>query len=595
MARAAGSAGLDKVLNQIESEEQQAVVAAESEGPVSLYRKYRPRRFDQLLGQGAVCNHLEAVVNSGHPNHAYMFSGSRGCGKTTTARLFAAALNCEDRDGAEPCGVCLSCITTLSGDSMGSVVELNAANNRGIDDMRDLISTLSLAVSTKYKVVIIDEVHQLTNAGGSVLLKYLEEPPSSQVIFILATTDPDKVLPTILSRVTHLRFQLLKNDQLEVLVRSVAEQEGMDLSDEQVHSAVFSGRGSARDTLSALDVVQYGGIPETRQTLLDVTWALAKRDVAGLLIGLSRAEASGGLEPLSVAEDVLAMLRDALVRQQAPELLPDAALAELAEPVDLMIAEYTPMQLIRCIEVMADSTSNIRLSGNGRAALEAGLIKALLPQARSTLEQLRSEIDRLEGLIDRVQAQLDTPPLYRPLHAEPVSQSGPDPWAQVVEQDAAALEQASEPEAETEPSEPEVVDPYVAAQESAWPDEPPITETASKGKEKGKDRDPWAGEPESAFPDQQPVVKPVVAPEAPAMPKSTKTPIAPHIITDEEFGVFIQRFNGRPQANLRRGWRLLVGVDGEYQLRTLRPLDSATKETITGFLGNCIFETDKEQ
>src|SRR6202453_181648 len=220
---------------------------------VSLYRRFRPGRFSEIKGQDHVVRALQSAVRDDRVSHAYLFSGPRGTGKTSSARILAKALNCLDSVDGEPCGVCTSCLEIERGTSL-DVHELDAASNNGVDAMRDLVSHAALGTPGRWKVYIVDEVHMLSNSAANALLKTLEEPPS-HVVFVLATTDPQKVPATIKSRTQHFEFGLLGAEALTDLVRDVNLAAGLDLADEDLSVAVRKGRGSARDALSALDQV----------------------------------------------------------------------------------------------------------------------------------------------------------------------------------------------------------------------------------------------------------------------------------------------------------------------------------------------------
>ncbi|HLF41574.1 MAG TPA: DNA polymerase III subunit gamma/tau, partial [Acidimicrobiia bacterium] len=229
----------------------------------SLYRKHRPQTFGELVGQEQVSTALRNAVREGRVGHAYLFSGPRGTGKTTTARVLAKALNCEQRQGqdpgdGEPCNACVSCTEITSGTSM-DVVELDAASNRGVNEMRSLLERVAYrSAGGNWKVYIVDEVHMLTKEASATLLKTLEEPPG-HVIFVLATTDPQMVLPTIRSRTQHFEFGLLSVDQLAGHLVEIARREGVESDAETVSLLARRAGGSARDALSLLDqALAYG-------------------------------------------------------------------------------------------------------------------------------------------------------------------------------------------------------------------------------------------------------------------------------------------------------------------------------------------------
>src|SRR3954466_4232655 len=210
----------------------------------SLYRRYRPRRFAEIRGQDHIVTALRNAVREGRVGHAYLFSGPRGTGKTSTARILAKVLNCASPDDGEPCGVCESCVEVTAGTSL-DVHELDAASNNGVEAMRDLVARAALGTPGRWKVYIIDEVHMLSAAASNALLKTLEEPPS-HVIFVLATTDPQKVLPTIRSRAQHFEFRLIGPEVLGGLLKDVNASAGLGVPVEAIDLAVRRGRGSAR-------------------------------------------------------------------------------------------------------------------------------------------------------------------------------------------------------------------------------------------------------------------------------------------------------------------------------------------------------------
>jgi len=243
----------------------------------SLYRRYRPQRFSELRGQDHVSRTLRNAVRENRVAHAYLFSGPRGTGKTSSARILAKALNCAAPTDGEPCGVCESCVEVAAGTSL-DVHELDAASNNGVEAMRDLVARASLGTPGRWKVYIVDEVHMLSAAASNALLKTLEEPPG-HVVFVLATTDPQKVLPTIRSRTQHFEFRLLPADVLAEHLRWVAADAGLEVAPEAIDLVARRGNGSVRDALSALDqVAAAGGVDDQTVPVDEVVEALCERD-----------------------------------------------------------------------------------------------------------------------------------------------------------------------------------------------------------------------------------------------------------------------------------------------------------------------------
>ena len=284
----------------------------------ALYRKYRPQRFGELVGQDHITGALRNAVHEDRIGHAYLFSGPRGNGKTTTARILAKALNCLDLgDDGEPCGQCENCVSIAAG-TFSDLIEMDAASNRGVDDARDLVAriNLGLGATSKRKVYLLDEVHMLTKDAANTLLKTLEEPPA-HVVFVLATTEPEKVLPTIRSRTQHFEFKYLTVDELSGLLASVLADEGVDFEPDALAIVARAAGGSARDSESLLDLVlarggavtvaaveaALGGAPfELQIAILD---AIASEDVAGVLTGIA-ALLDAAHDPRRIAESLLA-------------------------------------------------------------------------------------------------------------------------------------------------------------------------------------------------------------------------------------------------------------------------------------------------
>jgi DNA polymerase-3 subunit gamma/tau len=359
---------------------------------VSLYRRFRPGRFDELRGQDHVVRALQSAVRDDRVSHAYLFSGPRGTGKTSSARILAKALNCAAPVDGEPCGVCTSCTEITQGTSL-DVHELDAASNHGVDAMRDLVAHAALATPGRWKVYIVDEVHMLSNAAANALLKTLEEPPS-HVVFVLATTDPQKVPPTIRSRTQHLEFRLIGAETLHALLESVREQAGLTVDEESVQAAVRRGRGSARDALSALDqVVASGTSDAARPELSSVLRAVGQGAVADVLVNLSTLLARGW-GPQQMATELVDDLRQVFLAVLAPELCavsgPDRGeFAALAESMGLA-------RVVRSMEILGRALVDMRDAPDAQVVLEIAIVRATRPDLDSGIEALTERVSALE-------------------------------------------------------------------------------------------------------------------------------------------------------------------------------------------------------
>src|SRR4051794_16494093 len=367
----------------------------------SLYRRYRPQRFDEVRGQDHVTRALRNAVREGHVSHAYLFSGPRGTGKTSTARILAKALNCTDIQDGEPCGVCESCVQVQRGASL-DVVELDAASNRKLDEMRDLLSRVALGTPGRWKVYIIDEVHQLTPDASSALLKTLEEPPA-HVVFVLATTDPQKVLPTIRSRTQHFEFRLLPADILGQLVHDVNTRAGLGVMPEAIDLVVRKGAGSARDALSVLDQVAASGEVVDEGVVVDeLVESLCDRDAGRALVAVAEG-VGAGRDPRQLTVDLLEHLRHAFLSVMARSLvpLPDDAVDHVEDQARRL---GTP-GLVRAMETLGESLVEMRESLDTRVSLEVALVRIARPEADASPAALLERIERLErGLSGHVTA-----------------------------------------------------------------------------------------------------------------------------------------------------------------------------------------------
>ncbi|MEO7397793.1 MAG: DNA polymerase III subunit gamma/tau [Ilumatobacteraceae bacterium] len=359
---------------------------------LSLYRRYRPRRFGEIRGQDHVVRALRNAVLNEREGQGYLFSGPRGTGKTTSARVLAKVLNCTNAVGGEPCCVCDSCVAVETGTSF-DVHELDAASNNGVDAMRDLIEKASLGTPGRHKVYILDEVHMLSKGAEAALLKTLEEPPP-HVVFVLATTDPQKVSATIRSRVQHLEFHLLPLDELEAHIRWVAADAGLVISDDAFQAVLAQGGGSARDTLSALELVAASGGEAPDTTSYDeFIEAFINTDAGQALAALAHA-VQQGRDPRSIAQDIIRRLRDCFLSLMAPELvqLPDAQAAHVGAQAQRLGAAA----VVRAMERLGTMLVEMRHAPDPRLLLDIALVQLTNETSGNDLTAILARLDRVE-------------------------------------------------------------------------------------------------------------------------------------------------------------------------------------------------------
>jgi DNA polymerase-3 subunit gamma/tau len=442
-----------------------------SSGP-SLYRRHRPRTFADVVGQEHVVRTLSNAIEHGKVHHAYLFVGSRGTGKTSMAKILAACLNCVNGPTIEPCGVCESCVSIANATSL-DVIEMDAASNNSVDDIRDLREAVAYApVSGRSKVYILDEAHMLSTAAWNAFLKTLEEPPPNTV-FVLATTEAAKVLPTVVDRCHRFDFTRPTVEQLAAVVRRVAETEGIQIGPDAVGLLARHATGSFRDALGTLEqLVTYSG---TKIAMEDVLAVLGVAD-ADLVFGAVDAVASGDPKSalLAVAKlgetgrDMAGFMRDLEIH--ARELLVVQTLGSVPAEISItpdrdqrlaeQAARVTPADAVRLLDLLAAAMRSTKEGADARTQLELALTKAASPEVDPSARALHARIERLEQALAGEQPQAVTLPHVEP---PPVPANTPQPRAQ-----------ASAQEAEPEPAAVAVADPPVGGLElgtvsELWP------------------------------------------------------------------------------------------------------------------------------
>jgi DNA polymerase-3 subunit gamma/tau len=358
----------------------------------SLYRRYRPQRFAELRGQEHLVRALQHAVSTETVGHAYLFSGPRGTGKTSTARILAKVLNCANPIDGEPCGVCDSCVAVEQGSSF-DVHELDAASNNGVEAIRELINKASMGTPGRTKVYILDEVHMLSTPASNALLKTLEEPPA-HVVFVLATTDPQKVLPTIRSRTQHFDVRLLSADELTALAEFIIDDAGLEVPPGAVDYVVRVGAGSARDMESALDqVVAAGGIPDDSDALDELVEALCERDTGRAMLAVEAAIA-GGRAPRMLGEMLIGRLRDVFLASMKSDLarLPDRDRQRVTEQA----GRLGPAGATRALEVLGEAFVGIQDAPDQRIPLEVALVRLTRPELDTSVAALADRVTLLE-------------------------------------------------------------------------------------------------------------------------------------------------------------------------------------------------------
>ncbi|MBS2962730.1 DNA polymerase III subunit gamma and tau [Actinocrinis puniceicyclus] len=417
---------------------------------LALYRRYRPETFEEVIGQEHVTQPLQRALSNQRVNHAYLFSGPRGCGKTTSARILARCLNCDQGPTPTPCGTCKSC-TDLARGGPGSidVIEIDAASHGGVDDARDLRERAFFApVSARYKIYILDEAHMVSPAGFNALLKVVEEPPP-HLKFIFATTEPEKVIGTIRSRTHHYPFRLVPPGVLRDYLAEVCERESVPVDPDVLPLVVRAGAGSVRDSMSVLDQLLAGAgedgvtyrmavglLGYTDAALLDeAVTAFAARDGAAAFQAVDHV-VEGGHDPRRFLADLLERLRDLVILAAVPDAADKGLISAPGDQLARMreqAAAFGPAELSRAADLVNAGLLEMRGATAARLLLELVCARVLLPSADDSVRGVAARLDRLErgatlsgfNDVSAVVAQRGGMPADRPRTAEPQGPSMP--------------------------------------------------------------------------------------------------------------------------------------------------------------------------
>ncbi len=493
---------------------------------LSLYRKFRPDTFDKMVRQEHVVRILRNQIEGGSVGHAYLFTGPRGTGKTTVARIFARAVNCENTQNGSPCGVCPTCRALAEGSL--DITEIDAASNNGVNEMRDLREKVQYPpVTGRYKVYIVDEVHMLTDSAFNALLKTLEEPPA-HAIFILATTEPQKIPATILSRCMRLDFKLIPEEDLEKHLKSILAEIGKPYEEEAVAAIARAGAGSDRDMLSIAEACIVYSEKLTYEAVCAVLGAADFHETARLVSDMLTADMPAAISACEkilaegksvgvLAKDILQLLSRVAVAKtckNAERLL--ALPADLFREVKAIADRADGRAILRATEIFIKTENELRFVSTPRISLEAAIMRVSYPEADGDTDALLVRIKRLEERIGELERR-PSAPVCAPAQPQPES-AEPEP------QPNAAAPQPQEPEVPFPEEEPVFAEAYFSDGPIS-PQEPPAAQRTERKAEERRET--------------QPPAPPAPAAPPPAAEASEKR-LPPTMSAEQAFGTFLR-------------------------------------------------------
>ena len=517
---------------------------------VSLYRKYRPDTFDKIVRQEHVVRILRNQIAQNAVGHAYLFTGPRGTGKTSVARIFARAVNCEHPQNGSPCGVCPTCLALAAGSL--DISEIDAASNNGVAEMRELRDKVQYPpVTGRYKVYIVDEVHMLTDSAFNALLKTLEEPPA-HVIFILATTEPQKIPATILSRCMRLDFKLIPEEDLEQHLRSILDELGKPYETEAVAAIARAGAGSDRDMLSIAEACIVYGEKLTYASVCAVLGAADFHETKKLVSAMLKGDTAGAIEALErilkegkavgvLLKDILQLLHRVTVAKTCKTA--EALLAlphDLFEEVRSLAEEADGRAVLRATEILIRTENELRFVSSPRIALETAILRVSYPAGDRDVDALLVRMGQLEAQIKEA-----------PRAAGPAKPAAPEPPKATQ---AAAEVPAEEPDYDFPTEEPVFAEAYFS-DGPAEPVPPPKP----------------VAPPKPAAPKAEPSPKAEPAPQAGEAPKDAKT----------AFGLFLRTL----RKTSKSGVLFAMCYDLEASLEENTLVLTTASETIYTSLG----------